>query len=96
MSKLYVVGVNFGSKSAGVLFHKHQLCALARFFSSTNEPQLSEIDKEIIKRHKRACDLEQKFYEDPETGNNVMTSYQHHKRNRCCGSACRHVSHLFT
>lgn len=94
MSKLYVVGVNFGSKSAGVLFHKHQLRAIARSFSK--EPQLSEIDKEIIKRHKRACDLEQKFYEDPETGINVMTSYQHHKRNRCCGSACRHVSDLFT
>ena len=62
-------------------------------FPLSSKSELSQNDKfykEIIKRHKEACSLEQSVYIDPETGFSVFTAYYHLKRGNCCGSSCRH------
>lgn len=54
---------------------------------------LSAEDWEIVRRHQEACESELSFYEDPQSGLFVMTSFHHSKRKKCCGSACRHCPH---
>lgn len=36
------------------------------------------------------------MYVDPSSGYKVFTEYAHLHRGKCCGSACRHVSSLFS
>lgn len=36
------------------------------------------------------------MYVDPSSGYKVFTEYAHLQRGKCCGSACRHVSYLFS
>lgn len=36
------------------------------------------------------------MYVDPSSGYKVFTEYAHLQRGKCCGSACRHVSSLFS
>jgi len=69
-----------------------KLNAICKFKSSetTNEFSLSELDKEIIRLHKEAVNNNKIFYEDPVTGLLVSTEVKHFKRQRCCGSGCRH------
>ncbi|UXR65100.1 DUF5522 domain-containing protein [Bdellovibrio bacteriovorus] len=40
--------------------------------------------------HDQACESQQDFYIDPETGYTVFTAFYHLKRGQCCGSGCRH------
>lgn len=40
--------------------------------------------------HAEACKNHKSTYKDPKTGYTVFTEYGHLKRNKCCGSGCRH------
>jgi hypothetical protein len=51
---------------------------------------LSDVDKEIHRRHGEAVARMKLMYDDPATGLKVLTRLKHFTRNECCGSACRH------
>ncbi len=40
--------------------------------------------------HNSACEAQQTFYVDPQTGFHVFTEYALKQRGKCCGSGCRH------
>lgn len=44
----------------------------------------------------RYVQAKKQMYVDPSTGYKVFTEYAHLQRGKCCGSACRHVSSLFS
>ena len=48
-------------------------------------------EQEIHWKHLEAIDKKYFTYEDPSTGNRVMTRLRHFLRGSCCGNACRHV-----
>ncbi len=40
--------------------------------------------------HNKACEAQQTYYIDPQTGFRVFTEYALKQRGKCCGSGCRH------
>ena len=45
---------------------------------------------DIEELHAAACAAGADTYADPATGYSVFTALSHLRRNKCCGSACRH------
>ena len=45
--------------------------------------------------HREACERQESFYLDPETGLSVTTEYEHLTRGKCCRSGCRHCPYGF-
>ncbi|MGB5809643.1 MAG: DUF5522 domain-containing protein [Polyangiales bacterium] len=51
---------------------------------------MPELSESVICAHDEAVERGEDGYLDPETGLFVMTSAYLRKRDRCCGSGCRH------
>ncbi|KAK7888607.1 hypothetical protein WMY93_024167 [Mugilogobius chulae] len=51
---------------------------------------ISEEEWTIHRIHREACEAQKQMYVDPGSGYKVFTEFAHHRRGRCCGSACRH------
>lgn len=45
--------------------------------------------------HKKACDNQENYYVDAETGLKVLTAYFLQNRGYCCESYCRHCPYGF-
>lgn len=53
-------------------------------------PPPKPLAPDIEDLHTRACGAGEDTYVDPSTGYQVFTALSHIRRNKCCGSACRH------
>nr|CAD7447189.1 unnamed protein product [Timema bartmani] len=58
--------------------------------SKVDYDYLSDLEKRIHACHGEAVQRGHFTYDDPETGDRVLTRLRHFLKGACCGSACRH------